>query len=165
MAVGRCGTVQENNVPVSVEQRLADVSVRATNVAVYPVDYLRCILLATGGSEAITLANAVAQAGREGATHAALVDLWIANSNRDFAQLTLRAAQFAAAGQTFGALGALGGRGEVVVASGQSRGITLVATVSVDYGATTGPITVSIEAPLIGGEPAQGKYQLFLPTP
>lgn len=165
MEQAQCGSIQESNVPLAVEQNIASVAVRATNAAVYPVEYLRCILLATGGSDAVTLANAIAEAGRAGATHAALVDLWIANGNRDFAQLNLREAQVAGAGGNAGVLGVLNGRGDVIIASGQSRTVTLVVTMAVTYGGTPGPITLSIEAPLIGGEATKGKYQLFLPTP
>lgn len=160
-----CGSIQEASVALSVEQNLSGVAVRATNAAVYPVEYLRCILLATGGSEAVTLANAIAQAGRGGATHAVLVDLWVANGNRDFAQLNLRDAEISGAGADSAALGVLNSRGEVVIASGQSRTLTLVVTVAVAFGGTPGPITLGIDAPLVGGEPTKGKYQLFLPTP
>lgn len=165
MEQAQCGLIQEASVPLAVEQNLAGVAIRATNAAVYPIEYLRCILLATGGSDAVTLANAIAEAGRAGSTHAALVDLWASNGNRDFAQLNLRDAEVISAGGTTGALGVLNGRGDIVIASGQARTVTLVATMTVTYGATPGPITLSIEAPLIGGTATKGKYQLFLPTP
>jgi hypothetical protein len=32
-------------------------------------------------------------------------------------------------------------------------------------GATTGPMTLVVDGPLIGGNQVAGKYQLFLPTP
>ena len=160
-----CGSMQEQVYPVSVEQSLAGVAVSARAVSVYPIDYLRCILLATGGPQATTLAGALGDAARGGATHAVLVDLWLGNSGPDFAQLNLRQATFHASGGTFGAAAVLNGRGEIVVASGQSRNITLVATVQVAYGSATGPITLSLPAPMTGGAESQGKYQLFLPTP
>lgn len=161
----QCGEIAEANHVVAVEQTLAGMAVRATNAAVYPVEYFRCILLATGGKEATDLAVAIGKAEREGATHAVLVDLWLMNNGRDFAQVDLRNASFAAAGGNFPTLGVFRGKAEVVVAEGQSRGVTLIATVTAGFGATTGPVTVSIEAPLVGGAATPGKYQLFLPTP
>ena len=161
----RCGEIAESNHAVAVEQTLASMAVQAVNAAVYPIDYFRCILLATGGKEATDLAVAIGKAEREGATHAVLVDLWLMNHGRDFAQVDLRNASFAAAGGNFPTLGVFRGKAEVVVAEGQSRGVTLIATVASGYGATTGPITVSIDAPLVGGAATPGKYQLFLPTP
>jgi hypothetical protein len=161
----QCGEIAEASHAVAVEQTLAGMAVRATGAAVYPVEYFRCILLATGGKEATDLAVAIGKAEREGATHAVLVDLWLMNNGREFAQVDLRNASFAAAGGIFPTLGVLRGKAEVVVAEGQSRGVTLIATVAAGYGATTGPVTVSIDAPMVGGTATQGKYQLFLPTP
>ena len=94
-----------------------------------------------------------------------LVDLWIANSSRQFGQVNLRTAQVAAAGQAFSPIATLGGRSEVVVSSGQGRNVTLVIAVRNTVGATPGPVTLVVEAPLSGGTPVAGKYQLFLPTP
>lgn len=160
-----CGGIQEQAVALAVEQGISGVSVRAQRAAVYPVDYFRCILMATGGQEAVSLARAVSKAQSDGATHAVLVDLWITNGGRDFGQVNLKAAKLAAAGQTFAPLATLGGRAEVVVASGQGRNVTLVVTLASNVGPTTGPMTLTIDAPLVGGKPTAGKYQLFLPTP
>jgi hypothetical protein len=71
----------------------------------------------------------------------------------------------AAAGQSFSPIATLGGRSEVVVSSGQGRNVTLVVAIRNTVGATAGPVTLVIEAPLSGGTPVAGKYQLFLPTP
>lgn len=160
-----CGDMQEGSHAVAVEQKLSDITVRATNVAVYPVDYLRCILLGTGGEAATALADAVQDAGRAGATHAVLIDLWLANNGSGMAQVNLKDATILAGSGEQAALGVLNGRGEAVVSSGQSRTVTLVATVTSDYGSGTGPITLAIDAPTKDGEVQQGKYQLFLPTP
>ncbi|MDZ7727841.1 MAG: hypothetical protein U5Q44_06395 [Dehalococcoidia bacterium] len=43
--------------------------------------------------------------------------------------------------------------------------MTLLAAVNSSYGTTTGPLTLTIGAPLVGGNETQGMYQLFLPTP
>ncbi|MCC7364716.1 MAG: hypothetical protein IT303_10115 [Dehalococcoidia bacterium] len=161
----QCGTLQETAVPLSVEQKLGGVAVRVQRAAVYPVDYLRCILLATGGKEAVSLAGALGKAATGGATHAVLIDLWITNGGRDFAQLNLKQSTIAAAGQTFAPLATLGGRADVVVSSGQGRNVTLVTTLTNTVGPNTGPITLVIDAPLVGGQVQAGKYQLFLPTP
>jgi len=161
----QCGTIQETATDLSVEQVLSGVSVRATRAAVYPVDYFRCILMATGGKDAVSLASAVSKAERTGATHAVLIDLWITNSSRDFGQVNLKTAAVAAAGQTFAPLATLGGRAEVVISGGQGRNVTLVVAVTNKVGESTGPITVSLQAPLAGGKQTAGKYQLFLPTP
>lgn len=107
----------------------------------------------------------VSKAEREGMTHAVLIDLWITNSSREFGQVNLRTAVISAAGQVFSPLATLGGRSEVVVSGGQGRNVTLVAAVKNTIGSGTGPITVSIDAPLAGGKQTAGKYQLFLPTP
>lgn len=161
----QCGAIQETSMPLAVEQVLSGVSVRATRAAVYPIDYFRCILMATGGREAVALASLVSKAEREGMTHAVLIDLWVTNSARDFGQVNLRTAVVSAAGQAFGPLATLGGRAEVVVSGGQGRNVTLLAAVKNTVGSGTGPITVTIEAPLAGGKQTAGKYQLFLPTP
>ncbi len=161
----QCGAIQETTIAVSVVQSLGGISVKATRAAVYPVEYFRCILVATGGKDAIALATSIYKAEREGVTHAVLVDFWIANGGREFGQVNLTTATIAAAGRTFPLLAALGGRGEVVVSSGEGRAVTIVALLTSTVGATTGPITVSIEAPMVGGKPTPGKYQIFLPTP
>jgi hypothetical protein len=98
-------------------------------------------------------------------THAILIDLWITNAGRDFGQVTLKDAQLAAAGQLFSPLATLGGRADVVVASGQGRNVTLVVAIKNSLGPTTGPVTLTIGSPLFGGQPTAGKYSLFLPTP
>ncbi len=161
----QCGAIQETTIAVSVEQALAGVSLKAIRAAVYPVEYFRCILVATGGKDAIALATSIYKAERDGITHAVLVDFWIANGGREFGQVNLKTATIAAAGRTFPVLAALGGRGEVVISSGEGRAVTIVALLTNTVGATTGPITVSIDAPMVGGKPTPGKYQVFLPTP
>ena len=161
----QCGELQETAVSLSVEQAISGVSLKATRAAIYPIDYFRCILVATGGTEAYTLASSVARAANEDMTTILLVDLWIANSSRQFGQVNLRTAQVAAAGQAFSPIATLGGRSEVVVSSGQGRNVTLVIAVRNTVGATPGPVTLVVEAPLSGGTPVAGKYQLFLPTP
>jgi hypothetical protein len=161
----QCGERREATSIVGVSQTLSNVSVEASRASVYPIDYLRCILLATGGKDAIMLAGALGDAERAGSTHVALVDLWVTNGSRDFAQLALNTATFSAAGQTFEAMGTLGGGAEAVVASGQGRAVTLVGILTNTIGATTGPITVALEGPRLGGVQVPGKYQLFLPTP
>ena len=93
------------------------------------------------------------------------MDLWITNGTNDFVQINLKTAVFSAVGQTFTPLATLGGRAEVVVATGQGRNVTLVGTLTNTLSDNTGPITVSIDAPRMGGEQTPGKYQLFLPTP
>jgi len=152
-------------VPLSVQQVVSGVAVAARQATLYPADYFSCILMATGGREAVSLAGSVSKAHRDGATHAVLIDLWITNSGRDFGQVNLRTSALAVAGQTFTPLATLGGRSEVVVASGQGRNVTLVVMVKNGVGATTGPMTLTIEAPLFGGKQTPGKFQLFLPTP
>ena len=161
----QCGAIQETAVPLAVEQSINGVSVKATRASTYPIEYFRCILMATGGQEATSLSSAVSKAQSSGMTHAVLVDLWITNAGRDFGQVNLKEAQLAAAGQVFSPLATLGGRAEVVVASGQGRNVTLVVAIKNTVGATTGPVTLTINAPLFGGQPTQGKYSLFLPTP
>lgn len=164
-AVSSCGPLNETTVALSVEQSLAGVSVRATGAAVYPIEYFQCILEATGGAEAEALARAVDKAWTRGATHAVVIDLWLANSTRNFAQVDLNTTQVAAAGLTFAPLATLGSKAEVVLASGQGRSVTLVAAPTNTLGPSPGPMTLTISAPLIGGEPTAGRYQLFLPTP
>jgi hypothetical protein len=160
-----CGPIQETALPLSVEQNVNGVAIRATRAAAYPIEYFRCILMATGGSEAVSLASSVSKAQRGGATHALLVDLWITNASRDFGQVNLKTASLAAAGQTFSPLATLGGRAEAVISSGQGRNISLVVALSNEIGETTGPVTLTVGAPLIGGKEQAGKYQLFLPLP
>jgi len=161
----QCGAIQETAIPLAVEQSINGVSVKATKASTYPIEYFRCILLATGGPEATSLSSAVSKAQSSGMTHAVLVDLWITNAGRDFGQVNLKESQLAAAGQVFSPLATLGGRAEVVVSSGQGRNVTLVVAIKNTVGATTGPVTLTINAPLFGGQPTQGKYSLFLPTP
>jgi len=162
----QCGTLQETPTALSVEQSISGISVRATRAAVYPAEYFKCILMATGGQEANALAASVAKAVRDnGATHAVLIDLWITNAAKDFGQVNLRTASLAAAGAAFSPLATLGGRSEVVVSSGQGRAVTLVITVKNGVGANTGPMTLTLDAPMASGKQVPGKYQLFLPTP
>ena len=161
----QCGAIQEVAVPLSVEQVISGVSVKATRAASYPIEYFRCILMATGGVEAVNLAQSVQKAASNGMTGAVLIDLWLTNSSREFGQVNLKTAQLALAGQTFGPLATLGGRSEVVVSSGQGRAVTLVVTFKNTVGATPGPMTLIVEAPLAGGKQTLGKYHLFLPTP
>jgi hypothetical protein len=161
----QCGTLQETAVSLGVEQVMSGISVQATAASVYPIDYFRCILMATGGAEAHTLANTIAKAEQDDHTHVVLVDLWIANSSKQFAQVNLKTAALAAAGQTFGPRATLGGRSEVVVATGQGRAVTVVFTVKNTVTATTGPMTIVVDAPLSNGVQLPGKFQLFLPTP
>ena len=161
----QCGALQETVIPLSVEQGISGTSVKASRVAVYPIEYFRCILMATGGVEAINLAQSISKAATGGMTHAVLIDLWMTNAGKEFGQLNLKTATLALAGQSFGPLATLGGRSEVVVSSGQGRNVTLVVAVKNTVGATTGPMTLILEAPLIGGKQTPGKYQLFLPTP
>ncbi|MBI5949895.1 MAG: hypothetical protein HY875_17295 [Chloroflexi bacterium] len=160
-----CGAIQEGSFPIVIEQTLGGLSVRVVRVTVFPIEYFRCILLATGGREAVTLAESVGKAGRAGSTHAVLVDLWLTNPGKDFGQLNLRTASLAVASQVFAPLATLGGRSESVVASGQGRTVTLVVAIQNGVGPTTGPMTLTVEAPLYGGKQTAGKYQLFLPTP
>jgi hypothetical protein len=161
----QCGSIQEQSQELSVQQALQKVSVTATHAAVYPIDYFRCILLATGGRDAVSLATSIQKAEREGATNVVLVDLWITNGGKDFGQVNLRTATVSAAGQTFSPLATLSGRSEVVVSSGQGRAVTIVVVLENSIGASPGPMTLTIDAPLVGGKPTAGKYQLFLPTP
>lgn len=165
VTTAQCGALQEGTYGVGVMQTLSGVSVEATQVSVYPISYLHCLLLATGGRDAVTLASALGDAERAGSTHVALVDLWVTNGSRDFAQITLESALFSAGGQNFPAMGALSGGAEVVVASGQGRPVTIVGTITNIVGTNTGPITLSLEGPWLGGTQVPGKYQLFLPTP
>ncbi len=160
-----CGAIQESTLDLSIEQALNGVSMRATKAAVYPIAYFRCILMATGGNEAFSLASSVGKSERNGATHAVLIDLWITNSGKDFGQLNLKTAALAAAGQSFAPLATLGGRAEVVISGGQGRSVTIVFAVKETVGPSVGPVTLVAEAPLVGGKKMAGKYQLFLPTP
>lgn len=161
----QCGQIQESTTAVSVEQSISGVSIKATRVAVYPVEYFRCILMATGGQEAYGLASSVNKAEEAGMTHIVLVDLWVANGSKQFGQVNVRNATLAVAGQSFNPTATLGGRSEVVVSSGQGRNLSLVFAMKNGVGATTGPMTLIVEGPLTGGNPVAGKYQLFLPTP
>ncbi|MFN0145131.1 MAG: hypothetical protein ACKVT1_01360 [Dehalococcoidia bacterium] len=162
----QCGSIQEQSVAISVEQTISGVGVRATRAAVYPIAYLRCMFMASGSRDAVSLAASLGRAERDGeATHAAVLDLWIANSGRDFGQVNLKTASIAAAGQAFPPLATLGGRGEVVVSSGEGRTVSLIVALKNALGPNTGPMTLTIEPPLVGGKQMAGKYQLFLPTP
>jgi hypothetical protein len=148
-----------------VEQTINGVAIQATRASAYPIEYFRCILMATGGREAVALASSVTKVQDAGATHALLIDLWITNAGREFGQLNLKSSSLAAAGRQFAPLATLGGRAEVVVSSGQGREITLVVAITNDVGDSTGPVTLTVDAPLVGGKEQPGKYQLFLPTP
>lgn len=163
--VTQCGAIKETSTALSVEQAISGVAVRATRAATYPIDYFGCILMATGGNEAVGLSNAVAKAQSSGMTGIVLIDLWITNAAKDFGQVNLRTASISAAGQTFTPLATLSGRSEVVVSSGQGRNVTLVVPFKNNVAATTGPMTLTIGAPLAAGKQIAGKYQLFLPTP
>ena len=160
-----CGALQEVSMILSVEQTLYGVSLRATKASVFPIEYFRCILRATGGNDAHALATSIDKAFKDGSTHAVLIDVWVANSNRDFGQLNLKSSTLAAAGQVFSPLATLGGRAEVVVSGGQGRAVTIVVPVKESVGPTIGPVTLVAEAPLVGGKKTAGKYQLFLPVP
>jgi len=161
----QCGSLQETAIALGVEQVMAGISVQATGASVYPIEYFRCILMATGGSEAYTLATTVGDAEQGGSTHVVLVDLWIANSSKQFAQVNLKTATLAAVGQSFAPLAVLGGRAEVVVATGQGRAVTIVVAITNTVTATSGPMTLVVDGPLSNGEQVPGKFQLFLPTP
>jgi len=161
----RCGSIQETVIEAGVAQTLHKVSVHVASVAVYPIEYFICILSATGGAEADALGSELEDAMMKGATHAVLADLWMTNSGREFAQLDMNRAGFVAAGLTSRPLAVLGSSTEVLITAGQGRGLTLVATVTIALGGTTGPITLTLEPPLVGGEETAGMYQLFLPTP
>lgn len=161
----QCGSLQETAIALGVEQVMAGISVQATGASVYPIEYFRCILMATGGGEAYALATSIAGAEQDGSTHIVLVDLWIANSSKQFAQVNLKTATLAAVGQSFEPLATLGGRSEVVVATGQGRAVTVVVAISNTVTATTGPMTIVVDGPLSNGEQVPGKFQLFLPTP
>lgn len=161
----QCGSLQETAVALGVEQVMAGISVTATGASVYPIEYFRCILMATGGGEAYALASSIAGAEQGGSTHIVLVDLWIANSSKQFAQVNLKTAHLSAAGQTFAPLATLGGRAEVVVATGQGRAVTVVVAITNTVTTTTGPMTLVVDGPLSNGEQVPGKFQLFLPTP
>lgn len=161
----QCGAIKETSVTLAVEQNISGISVRATNAAIYPIDYFSCILMATGGPEATNLSVSLQRTQKAGATHAVLIDLWIANTSRDFGQVNLRTASLAAAGQVFIPTATLGGRSEVVISGGQARSVTLVVAITDTVTENVGPVTLSIDPPLWGGKPTAGKYQLFLPTP
>ncbi len=161
----QCGSLQESSVALSVEQAINGVSVRAQRAAVYPIEYFRCILMATGTTESFSLASAVSKAQTSDMTNIALIDLWVTNTGRDYGQLSMQNASLAAAGQTFTPLATLGGRGDIVVASGTGRSVSLVVAIKNTVGATTGPMTLTLPAPMFGGTQMAGKYQLFLPTP
>jgi hypothetical protein len=89
----------------------------------------------------------------------------MANASKQFGQVNVRNATLALAGQSFTPLATLGGRSEVVISSGQGRNMSLVVAVKNNVGETTGPMTLIVEGPLMGGAQLPGKYQLFLPTP
>lgn len=161
----QCGELKETTTTVAVEQSISSVSIKATRVAVYPIEYFRCILMATGGQEAYGLAGSIMKAEEQGQTHVVLVDLWMANGSKQFGQLNVRSGALAVAGQTFSPTATLGGRSEVVVSSGQGRNLSLVFAIKNTIGETTGPMTLVVDGPLIGGNQVAGKYQLFLPTP
>ena len=161
----QCGELKEATTTVAVEQSISGVSIKATKVAVYPIEYFRCILMATGGHEAYGLAGSIQKAEEQGQTHIVLIDLWMANASKQFGQVNVRNATVSVAGQTFVPTATLGGRSEVVISSGQGRNLSLVVAIANSIGATPGPMTLIVEAPLLGGNQVAGKYQLFLPTP
>lgn len=161
----QCGTLRETAVALSVEQAISGISVRATRAAVYPIDYFTCILVAAGGSESLQLATALRKQETAGMTHVVLIDLWVANGSKLFGQLNLRTAVIAAAGQSYPAVATLGARSELVLGSGQGRNVTLVGAARNTLTENLGPVTLVIDAPLAGGTPVAGKYQLFLPIP
>jgi hypothetical protein len=161
----QCGALKESTITLAVEQAISGVSIKATRAAVYPIEYFRCILMATGGQEAYGLAGSIMKAEEQGNTHIVLVDLWMANASKQFGQVNVRNATLAVAGQSFSPTATLGGRSEVVVSSGQGRNLTVVFAMKNTVGETTGPMTLVVEGPLIGGTQVAGKYQLFLPTP
>jgi len=161
----QCGAIQETATQVNVEQSINGVSVKATQAAVYPIAYLRCILMATGSRDSMAIAGSLDKAEREGATHGVIIDLWVTNSQRDFAQVNLKTAIVAAVGQTFSPIATLNGRAELVISGGQGRSVGLVVALRQDLDTSVGPMTVQIEGPMLGGKAIPGKYQLFLPTP
>ncbi len=149
----QCGEIKETTTAVAVEQSISGVSVKATKVAVYPVEYFRCILMATGGQEAYSLASSILKAEEQGQTHIILIDLWMANASKQFGQINVRNATVAAAGQTFAPIATLGGRSEVVVSSGQGRNLSLVVAIKNTIGDTPGPVTLLMDGPLLAGYP------------
>jgi len=161
----QCGAIQETTTTLTVEQSISGISIKATRVAVYPIEYFRCILMATSGQEAYGLASSVQKAEEQGRTTIVLIDLWVANGSKQFGQVNVRNAELAVAGQSFPPLATLGGRSEVVISSGQGRNLSVVVAISNRVGETTGPMTLVVEGPLSAGAPVAGKYQLFLPTP
>jgi hypothetical protein len=161
----QCGSLQEASTALSVEQAINGVSVKATRAASYPIEYFRCILMATGTQESFSLATAVSKAQTAGNTDAVLIDLWVTNAGHEFGQVSMKDAVLAGAGQTFAPIATLGGRADVVISSGQGRTVTLVVAIKNTVGGTTGPLTLTLPAPLFGGTPTAGKYSLFLPTP
>lgn len=163
--VGDCGELREAAFSLAVEQGLYGVTVAARGAAVYPLDYLQCVLAGMEGAEAEALADALAERYRAGDTHAVVLDLWVTNGARTFAQVNLRRATVAAAGQSFAPVAVIGGRGELVLGSGEGRTVTLLVTVRNTVGDTTGPLTLVVDAPLLSGQPVAGRYQLFLPLP
>ena len=161
----QCGSLQEISTPVSIQQAINGVAVQAQRVATYPADYFSCILMATGGTEAISLSQAVLAAKTSGMTDIVLIDLWVTDAGTDFGQLSLKDSAVAVAGQTFAPIATLGGRADVVVSSGQGRNVTLVVAVKNTLGGSLGPMTLTVNGPMVGGTQVAGKYQLFLPTP
>lgn len=161
----QCGTIQETATQVNVEQVINGVSVKATQAAVYPIEYLRCILMATGSRDSMAIAGSLDKAEREGATHGVLIDLWVTNSQKDFAQVNLKSAIVAAVGQTFSPIATLNGRADLVISGGQGRSVGLVVALTQALETSVGPMTVQIDGPMLGGKLIPGKFQLFLPTP
>ncbi len=161
----QCGNIQETATQVNVEQVINGVSVKATQAAVYPISYLRCILMATGSRDSMAIAGSLDKAEREGSTHGAIIDLWVTNSQKDFAQVNLKTAMVAAVGQMFAPIATLNGRADLVISGGQGRSVGLVVALTQSLDASVGPMTVQIDAPMLGGKQTPGKYQLFLPTP
>jgi len=163
--VGDCGALREAVYPLAVEQGLQGVTVAVRTAAVYPLEYLQCVLAGMQGAEAEALAGVLAERYRAGDTHAVLLDLWVTNGSRTFAQVNLRRASVAAASQLFAPSAVIGGRAEVVLNSGEGRSLSILVTLRNTVGETTGPLTLTVEAPLVGGQPVAGRYQLFIPLP
>ncbi len=163
--VGDCGALREAVYPVAVEQGLQGVTIAVRSAAVYPLEYLQCVLAGMQGAEAEALAGMLAERYRAGDTHAVLLDLWVTNGARTFAQVNLRRASVAAAGQLFSPSAVIGGRAEAVLNSGEGRSLSMLVTLRNTLGEATGPLTLTVEAPLVGGQPVAGRYQLFIPLP
>ncbi len=160
-----CGSLKEASFAPAVEGSVAGVGVSVRAVSVYPLDYLVCMLQAAGGSAALALADALAERAAAGDTVAVVVELWVTNANRGLAQLNFAAAQLAGNGTSGNVVAVVGGRAEAVLGSGEGRLVTLVATLRPLVEERTGPLTLIVDPPIVGGAPTSGRYQLFLPLP